>query len=101
MVCCLVESSSLEALILDVETKVSHCEDHLVPYEPSAAIRISAILLPRTKVMTTCKILLYEGRKVDVWNMNLLDSPSMCPRLENSAAVREIPLISARLRLLN
>jgi len=30
-------------------------QSYLVPYEPSATIRLSAILFPRTKVMTTYK----------------------------------------------
>lgn len=54
MVCPLLESSSLEALILDVRKRFL-IEDNLVPYEPSATIRLSAILFPRTKVMTTYK----------------------------------------------
>ena len=52
MICRLLESSSLEALILDVGN-IFLIADYFVPYKPSAAIRLSAILFPRTKVMTT------------------------------------------------
>jgi hypothetical protein len=54
MICRLLEPSSLEALILDVG-KIFLIADYVVPYKPSATIRMGAILFPRTKVMTTYK----------------------------------------------
>ena len=67
MVCCLLESSSLEALFLDIGTRFLIVKNWLVPYEPGTTIRFSAILFPRSKVMTTYKNgrLVYERRKVN------------------------------------
>ena len=104
MTCCLLESSSLDALILDVGKKgLSLQTISYLPNKPSATIRLGAILFPRTKVMTTymnagCYM---KYGKVDNWKTYLQYSPNMFPRLESSAVVRETLLISVHLHPLD